>query len=209
MMWDVNKDKALWAHVLPFLGWLAVMLLPGEPTAWKYALRVLVGLSLLLILRPWRWYEPLRFRHVPMAILVGVIVFVAWIFIPSKHSESTGSIYDPAVCGWAMTLIRLAGSAFVISFIEEFFWRGFLYRWLIKPDFIHLDLGTFRSGMFLLVSLLFGIEHHEWLPGILAGLLYGGLLIKTRDIWAVGIAHALTNLLLAGYVIATGRYYFW
>ena len=133
--------------------------------------------------------------------------------IPEGYMAAAGSaignFYAPAVCGWPLTLVRLAGSAFVISIAEEFFWRGFLYRWIQNIDFLKIDPGKLAWPAFLGTAALFGAEHAEWLAGVLCGLAYGWLYVRTRDIWAVSIAHAATNLLLGLYVLASGAYQFW
>jgi uncharacterized protein len=97
----------------------------------------------------------------------------------------------------------------VIAVIEEFFWRGFLYRWLLGREFLKVDLGRFNAVLFIAVAVLFGIEHDRWLAGIVAGAAYGLLLLRTRDIWAVAAAHGVTNFLLGWYVLATGAYELW
>ena len=223
---------ALAAHVLPFFAWIAVMSLLGEPAGWKYAVRTFVCLALLLGLRPWRWYGPLRLRHVPAAVGVGALVFVVWVagetelaarwpwfqhvyrmlntMPPWKAPElTTTSVYAPEVCGWGLTVLRLLGSACVISFIEEFFWRGFVYRWFIHQDFLSVDPGRMQRPVFWLVAVAFGLEHSQWMAGLAAGAAFGWLMIRTRDIWAAGVAHAVANLLLGIYVIVTGKYQFW
>ena len=125
------------------------------------------------------------------------------------EGTAVGNFYAPSVCGWGYTLVRLAGSAFVISVIEEFFWRGFLYRWIQKIDFLDVDPGKLAWPAFLGTAALFAAEHTEWLAGLACGLVYGWLYIRTRNIWAVCIAHATTNLLLGLYVLGTGAYQFW
>jgi CAAX prenyl protease-like protein len=97
----------------------------------------------------------------------------------------------------------------VIAVIEEFFWRGFVYRWLQKQAFLEVPLSAFRLGYFVVVVLLFGVEHDRWVVGILAGIAYGVLLLKTRDIWATAIAHGVTNLVIGVYVLLTGYHHFW
>lgn len=129
-------------------------------------------------------------------------------YAPAAGS-AVGNFYAPSVSGWGVALVRLVGSAFVISIIEEFFWRGFLYRWIQKVDFLSVDPGRLAWPAFLLTALIFGAEHTEWLAGIVCGLIYGYLYLKTRDIWAACIAHCVTNLLLGLYVLATGSYQFW
>ncbi|MBN1269043.1 MAG: CAAX prenyl protease-related protein [Kiritimatiellae bacterium] len=228
---EVDARRAMWAHVVPFAAWLAILTLL-EQTAWTYALRSAAGLGLLLALRPWRWYARPSLRNMPAAVAVGVLVFIVWVLPESRwlarwpaladlylklgvlppwetFQAPETSPYAPAACGWALAMVRLAGSAFVIAVIEEFFWRGFLYRWLLGKDFLGVDLGTLRWPMLLLVSVLFGFEHDRWLVGIVAGLAYGLLAIRTRDIWAACTAHVVTNLLLGIYVLAAGAYGFW
>ncbi|MBC8453626.1 CAAX prenyl protease-related protein [PVC group bacterium] len=193
------------------------------------------GILMLAYLKPWRWYSRLNLQHIVPALLIGILVFVAWVGlettwigekIPSVQSaylrfgldifhfgqmppaiECTP--YAPSVCGWHLALIRLLGSAFVIATIEEFFWRGFLYRMFIDQSFLKVDIGRFVLIPFILVCLFFGLEHTRWIAGIFAGVAYGYLIIRTRDIWAGIIAHITTNFLLGIYVLMTGSYQFW
>lgn len=207
----------------------------GLSAAWQYAIRTAVCGALFLAFRPWRWYPRLSLRHVPLSLLIGVFIFFVWV---GPESETMGRIaptlkalyvkycvgflglvsrdvpeippYSPAVCGWPLAIVRLIGSAFVIAFIEEFAFRGFLYRWAIRGDnFLKIDPGTVDGTMFLLVAATFALEHNEWVAGLVCGLAYGWLFIQTRDIWAAGLAHMTTNLLLALYVFKTGQWQFW
>ncbi len=126
-----------------------------------------------------------------------------------RAAALAGSVYSPAVCGWPLTLVRLAGSAFVIAVAEEFFWRGFLCRWIQNIDFLDVDIGKFAPFAFFVTVALFGAEHTEWLMGALTGVLYGLFFLRTRDIWAAAVAHVTTNLLLGVYVLVFGAYQFW
>ncbi len=220
------------AHVVPFAAWLALIYLPGSPSGWTYAVRAAAGLILFLGLRPWRGYAPLRARNLVPAAWVGVLVFAVWVLPETGWAARWPALqefylkyavlpwgrlpeavspppYAPETCGWPLAIVRLLGSAFVISFIEEFFWRGFIYRWITARDFRSVDLGVFVRNAFFITALLFGLEHDRWLVGVLAGLAYGALAVKTRDLWAAGMAHAITNFLLGLYVLAAGHYGFW
>jgi uncharacterized protein len=223
---------AVWSHALPFAAWLALMAAPGLSPAWNYALRTVVCFALWVWLSPSRWYARPRICILPPAFLVGVAVFVVWVLPESSWIERWPAFRDfylrwavlplgkipvppaefpfaPEVCGWPLALVRLAGSALVIAPIEEFFWRGLAYRWLIGKEFTKIDLGTLRWPILLAVSLCFGLEHDRWLAGIFAGLAYGLLMIRSRDIWAAITAHVVTNFLLGLYVLAIGAYRFW
>lgn len=227
-----DHRRAIIAHVAPFAAWILILSIMGEPAGWKYAVRTVCVLALFLVLRPWRWYPRLQVRHLPAAFGLGLAIFVVWVAGESRLSGSLPGLqeaylrwgtmppwavpqwpatepYSPAVAGWPLTLIRIAGSAFVIAIIEEFFWRGFLYRWLANPSFLEEDLLRPRWSIFIIVAIAFGLEHTRWLVGIVAGLGYGWFYLRTRDVWAVAIAHMITNLVLGVYVVITGRYAFW
>ena len=207
-------------------------MVPGLPPAWNYALRSVVCLALFVWLCPSCVYESPRVRNLPLAFVTGIVVFLLWVLPESEWAARWPAVRDlylrwavlpfgripdpvtvfpfaPEVCGWPLALVRLAGSALVIAPIEEFFWRGLAYRWLIGKEFTKVDLGTLRWPILLAVSVCFGLEHNQWLVGICAGLAYGLLMIRTRDIWAAVVAHVVTNFLLGLYVLATGAYGFW
>lgn len=232
---------ATWGHVAPFVFWIACIFLVGQfaladdstVRAWVYAAQTFGGLALFLYFRPWRWYPRLDVNNLPLALAVGLVVFVIWV-LPEAHwlgdrfpawrqfylqiailppwsipDPVESSPFAPAVAGWPLVMIRIAGSAFVIAIIEEFFWRGWLYRWLLGRNFLKVDLGTWHTGVFLAVSAVFAVEHMQWAVGFIAGIAYLWLMIRTRDIWAAAIAHVLTNFLLGIYVVAFEKYEFW
>ncbi len=218
-------------HILPFAAWMGLLFSTGESAGWKYAIIAVICAGLFLFLRPWRTYRPLQVQHVLPSVAVGVLVFAVWVVMESPLLSALPAVqdaylryavmpfgslpdvpdiypYDPAVAGWPLSLMRLAGSAFVIAVIEEFFWRGFLYRWMLKKEFVQAE-PLFQMTAFVLVSVCFGFEHNRWLVGIFAGLAYGWLYIKTRDLWSAALAHVLTNLILGVYALATQQYAFW
>ncbi len=225
------SNRAMWAHVLPFLAWVVVMELPFAPP-WRYAAQVAAGAGLFAWLRPWRYYGAFSIPRLPAAVAIGAAVFAIWVLPESRwfshfprlqelyllygirpfgviSGVPASNPYAPEACGWGLSLVRLAGSAFVISVLEEFFWRGFLYRWLVQRDFTALDPRVRHAWAFAVMALLFGFEHDRWLAGVIAGLAYGALYVRTRDVWAVAMAHVTTNLLLGLYVLACGEYRFW
>ncbi|HEU5117930.1 MAG TPA: CPBP family glutamic-type intramembrane protease, partial [Isosphaeraceae bacterium] len=58
----------------------------------------------------------------------------------------------------------------------------------------------------LITSALFALAHPEWLPALLTGLLWAGLLWWSRSVLACVLSHATANLGLGLYVLATGEW---
>lgn len=127
-----------------------------------------------------------------------------------EEGEHAGlHVYDPRVTGLFNFWIHMLGTSVIIAIIEEFFFRGFLYRWMLGSPFFKVDAGRLHWPMLMAISVFFGIEHFEWMAGIICGIVFGLLYIKTRDIWAAIIAHGTTNFLLGLYVIKYNAYQFW
>ncbi len=207
-------------YVFPFL--LFVVLtgitpyIPGK-VLYGYPLKtILVTISVILF---WPYYAEIKQKAKPLdmflAFLIGAVVFVVWIFDPAwyPHLGESQSFnpWQEIEIPWAYIWIsfRILGASILVAIIEELFWRGFLLRWLIQEDYQSVPLGAFTWRSFWISSILFGVEHHEWLVGIIAGMLYALLLYRTKNLLTCILAHGLTNYMLAMYVLSTGNWYFW
>ena len=101
-------------------------------------------------------------------------------------------------------MIRCLGAAVMVPIAEELAFRGYLINRLgawsesfnlqIDPRLLPLALST----------ILFGLLHSAWMAGMLAGLVYGLVRYHRDSVTDAIIAHAITNALLSGYVIAFG-----
>lgn len=211
------------ASFLAFIGVMAVEKLTGLPTAWLYPLRVLVVTAVLLA------YSRAPLAHRParplFSVLLGAAVFVLWIgpdvvFGPAyRHfwlfengiTGKAASSIPTALRGslWFLAL-RTASCALLVPPVEELFWRGWLMRWLINPDFQKISLGTYQAGAFWMVALMFAAEHGPyWEVGLATGIIYNWWMLRTRNLTDCIIAHAVTNGLLSAYVLATGQFQYW
>jgi CAAX prenyl protease-like protein len=161
------------------------------------------------------WSDLARGKSSAVAVIVGIITCVMWVLTDwTLNLTGASQGFDPGLLPQGavrilMTLTRVAGAVLVVPLMEELFWRSFLLRYIIDPDFDSVPIGRFTWGSFLCTTLLFGLEHHLVLAGMIAGAVYSALLYKTRSITHCVLAHAVTNLALAGYVLYSGRWYFW
>ena len=177
----------------------------------------LVALALAVL---WRHYTELKtyglpLRHLLLSIVVGIVVLVLWVNLDAGWMllGEAGEGFNPAdesgQIDWLLVGFRIAGAALVVPIMEELFWRSFIQRWIRQSDFLNLDPARIGLNALLIASALFAVEHLQWLAGLIAGLAYGWLYIRTRNLWAPIIAHAVTNGMLGAYVTMTGRWSFW
>jgi uncharacterized protein len=150
-----------------------------------------------------------------LSIVVGIAIFFLWINM-DFHFATIGKPhgFDPSIFAGdiarnTITAARLVGAVFVVPVMEELFWRSFLIRYIISPDFNGVPLGRFTWSSFLITGLFFGLEHNYFLAGIIAGSAYNLLLYKTGSISQCILAHGVTNLFLGIYVITSCQWQLW
>lgn len=196
---------------------------PAGETDWRwiYALRTIaVGAAVAVF---WRQYEELRSAPRMIAfdwaasLVVGGAVFGLWIVMDKGWmviGSSPSGGFDPRQYGsdalhWPLTLLRVIGLAVVIPVVEELFWRSFLMRWFERTDFLAVRPTEVGAQAFMITAALFAVEHTQWLAGLMAGVAYGWLYIRTGKLWAPVLAHATTNGLLGAWILATAQWHFW
>ncbi len=196
-----------------FAGLTGLQGLVPDGVAWVYPAKTVLTVLLIVALRPWLVAEG-SWRLVAASAL-GLVVLVLWV-LPEGHYPllEQPKPFDPfehysRSTAFVWIGFRILGTALVVPIAEEYFWRGFLIRWLVKADFRSVPLGTFTWFSFLGTSLLFAVEHIQWLPGLAAGVLYNLLWYRTKSLKACIWAHGVTNLGLAIWVLTTGQWVFW
>jgi CAAX prenyl protease-like protein len=222
-------NHAAWLRIVPFGAYLLFIVIgdvlerlgaSAGVLRWLYPVKI--GVVTLLLALFWRHYRelfepPVRSRlslgRAAVAAAVGVLVLVLWIRLDTGWMVvGTASGYDPHVDGAidpVLVAIRIAGAALVVPVMEELFWRSFMMRWIVSPDFETVDPSQLGLKACLITILLFGIEHNLWLAGIVAGAAYAGLYILHRNLWSPILAHAVTNGMLGVWVVWTGNWSFW
>lgn len=212
-------------YVLPFavfIAFLAIQRYAPLPPHADLIVRTIV-LSGVLLFASRRVIDSHVWQPGP-SILLGIAVFAIWIapdllFPAYRHHwlfenpvlGTLGSTFDPSLRhdGLAIAL-RFFRAVVLVPVIEELFWRGWLLRWLINPHFEDLPRGAYTAGSFWIVAVLFASEHGPyWDVGLIAGVLYNWWMIRTKSLGDCIVAHAVTNLCLSVYVIASGQWQYW
>ena len=123
--------------------------------------------------------------------------------------ESARVFREGSALAWFALCLRVFGMTFVVPPLEEAFYRSFLYRYLVKLDFLQMPLNRMHGLSFVVTSVAFGLVHHQWLAGILCGLdSHQFLVIRKGRLGDAMTAHAITNFLLAVWVIWKGDWKF-
>ena len=219
---DANHRDIL-RSVAPFATWIVLQsVLPA--TAWAYAVRTAATATVgLICLKGTRIGLNFRLGGCTWGLLAGLLVWALWVLPESctwyrtylcwplgtsDAVRTEASPYDPAVCGWTLTCLKLFGSAFVIAPVEEVFFRSFLYRRLQAADFRAVPLSRFDLSSFLWMIFLFTLEHDRPVVAAIAGAAYGLLAIRF-GLGSAIVAHVVTNLALGLHVIYWGEWWFW
>ena len=220
------------AYIAPMLVFLVFTWLGTNETAKKlvphayeisYVVKTVVVAALLVMLR--RHYTKVRWNYWWLGVIVGVIGIFQWVpmqlwlqnnfgfFKPPGPGEVFNPYRDIASgdARLAFLGVRVVGAVLLVPIMEELFWRDYLWRQILAPnDFKLASVGEWGVTPFLVVSAAFAFVHGNWwLTSIVWALMIGALLVYTRSLGACVVAHAVTNLLLAAYVLRTQDWAFW
>lgn len=195
-----------------------------------YAFKIALTVTAMALV--WPGYRQFAFRPSPLSLVVGVVGVVLWIALVKLRLEF--DLLKPLGLGWLLDFgeraafnplanwpdepaaaygflaLRFFGLALVVPIIEEFFLRGFVMRFVIETDWWKVPFGTLTPAAIAAGTLVPVLLH----PGeILAAAVWFSLvtwlMAHTKNIWDCVAAHAVTNLLLGVYVVATGEWHFW
>jgi uncharacterized protein len=203
----------------------------AQPELWIYPVQAVVCFALILF-----WWRHYGFRRpsvsaVAWGVGIGVIGIALWI-LPSVLSQRTGFVslwlgcvnraedgFDPDVfsrdsAAWWLTVgLRLARMVLVVPFVEEVFWRSWLWRTLAEKNqrWERLPIGFTSVKALILTSLAMASAHAtpDKLACVIWALLVGWVVMRTKSLAACVIVHATSNLVLGAYILATRQWGLW
>jgi len=186
---------------------------------------VIVGTTMLMILA-FAGYFKAPFKISGLSFLIGFVGFFVWVGLIELdrnflHLGELLNAHRPAfnpfdelksnpTWMWQFMAIRFTGLVIIVPFIEEFFLRGFLMRYIDDPDWDEIPLGLATEKAILGV-VAYGIVAHLGEPLAAAAWfsMVTWLYLRTKSIWDCVVAHAVTNLLLGIFVCWSGKWYLW
>jgi CAAX prenyl protease-like protein len=197
-----------------------------------YTVKIALTIAAMIYVLP--GYREFPFRISPLAVVVGVVGVVLWIWICSLRLEPkllaplgmeglVGGLgerpsFNPfeqlkATPAWMYTFIaiRFIGLALVVPVIEEFFLRGFLMRF-VQDDaaWWQVPFGKVTTLAVVVGTAVPMLMHPaELLAAFVWFSLVTWLMVRTKNIWDCVAAHAVTNFLLGVYVVTQHQWQLW
>ena len=224
------KDLLNRYPVLPWIAPFAVFMLLlatapylpfGQP--WESVFRVSV-LGAVIILTSGSLLRTLRVQHWMGSVLLGIAVCALWVapdqLIPGWRShwlfqnsitgKISNSIAPADLANPLVVTLRIIRATLLVPILEELFWRGWLPRWVVNPDWKTVPLGRYTTTAFVATAVLFAMEHSPyWEVGLLCGLIYNWWFWRTKSLGDIILVHAVTNGALSAFVFLTGKYEYW
>ncbi len=195
----------------------------------NYILRLIIGVGVMAW--AWKWYCPLKgpgslLRSVLTGIVAGVIGLILWILLLTPFADPVNS--EP----WTTSefILRLLSAGLLVPVFEEILMRGFVFRLAFQwgearrqkvdtPLQVSLDEksindvppGAWSWSAVIISTIVFASGHHfyEWPASIAFSLLMTLLWVLRKDLIVCIVAHSVTNILLAVYVLKTNSWYLW
>ncbi|MDA0831757.1 MAG: CAAX prenyl protease-related protein [Planctomycetota bacterium] len=170
----------------------------------------------------WSW------RGIGLGVVAGVAGVILWVGLCHLNLEGRINEYLPdgmrmaervGYNPWeevetrfgqiAFLCVRLAGMVLLVPLIEELFWRGCIWRYIQNENFTAVPWGVPSRASIIGVTILFASTHTEYITAIAWCSLINVLFITSRNLWSCVVAHAVTNLLLAAYILQSGHWELW
>jgi CAAX protease family protein len=221
-----------WNQKYPWIGYVApfglFLILLELVRWWPIAARFDAPVRALILAAVCAFFWPsdisIRPSHAFASTVGGIVVFCIWIapdvlfpvyrasplfsnsILGYPHgSMSAADLQSSSILTWRT--VRAVG---IVPVIEELFWRAWLMRRLINPDFQRVPLGTYTPFPFWCTALLFASEHGPyWDVGLAAGVIYNFWMVRTKSVGDCILMHAVTNGALCAYIIFKHQWQYW
>jgi exosortase E/protease (VPEID-CTERM system) len=207
------------AYLMPLLAILVAAMISRAASAqfeWLYPVRFFAAVAVL-----WHYrseYTRLDWRFSWVSLLIGSAAFGMWLALDlmlSKQSDNAGVGLTLALASRSARIswitCRTLAAVITVPIAEELAFRSFLMRRIVSPAFASVKGQSVTLLAVLISSIAFGVLHGDrWLAGMIAGLLYAfAFLRRGGKIGDAVAAHAMTNTMLAGYVLLWGKWSLW
>lgn len=191
------------AQIFPFIVFMASALLAStfaESPSVIYPLRALAMAAGLGIF--WPYLKALPWRLDGLSIGAGVAIAALWVVTAPAQTEPLAIV---GVTGGVLVfwvVMRVIGTSILVPIIEELFFRGYLMDRLAGPG------GAVRIAIAIgVTSGFFALLHDRWIEAAMAGVIFGLLVMRSKNITDAIVSHAVANGLIAAWALLTGAWH--
>lgn len=225
-------SRRMQAYVVPFVVFMLFLAVPGWVGPWLKSWSPLLSEHPKLLVWPvqtlscavlliwyWREYDWGARLQPLLAVGAGVLSLAIWLapayLMPGAAPRVAGfnpTVVEGAPLLWWLTVIaRFFRLVIVVPLVEEIFWRGFLMRYLINPEFDKVKMGAYGHISFWAVAGLFALGHDQadWVAAFIVGAVFNLVAVRSKSLVTCVLTHAVTNAFLGAYIMATQRWGYW
>lgn len=176
------------------------------PRDWGIA--TLVGIvGIVAWIAPYHFFEDIMFYQIP-------IFGNENIYLSLTFGDKGDPTYQPFVTlaqQWQIpfVIVRIFGAVVAVSFFEELMTRSLIPRFIVDEKYKNVPIGYYSRLAFLIALGFFVLSHPWWFVALIWGLMIFWLYYYCKNLLLCVWAHAVSNALLAVYVLQTGNYYLW
>jgi CAAX prenyl protease-like protein len=192
-----------------------------------YTVKIVLTVAAMIFV--WPGYRKFAWRlNWTLPLAVGIFGAVAWIGLANlQHAvlaqadsgwlKSLGArsafnpleeLKDQSLLAYGFLAVRFFGLVLVVPVIEEFFLRGCVMRYVVSERFWEVPFGNVNRAAVIAGTLIPVLMHPQ--EALAAAVWFSAVtwsMIRTRNIWDCVLAHAITNLLMGIYVVASGQWW--
>jgi len=136
-----------------------------------------------------------------------------WLGVDARRDGFNPTIFHDQAAWWTAVLLRFLRAVVVVALVEEIFWRGFLMRFVSdwEGDYWKQPFGRAHWTSYVIVTGAFMIAHApvDYAGAFVYGSLTYVLCVWSKNLGACVVMHAVANLLMGLYILATGKYGLW
>jgi exosortase E/protease (VPEID-CTERM system) len=223
-----GESPAIRAYLIPFLAILTAAFVSKASSGnfeWLYSLRFFAAAIALCYFWPelkkldWRfgWFGPVAGAAVFLMWIAPAWIALMWLGhqpVASPLGAELAALTRTA--RWAWIAFRVLAAVVTVPIAEELAFRGYLARRFVSREFDSVSFSSLTLVAISLSSVVFGLEHMknlmDWqhlLLGTVAGLAFAAALRWRGRMGDAVVAHAVSNLLLAAWVLGLGDWAQW
>lgn len=177
-------------------------------STWKVLVGAVMGaIGIGIWLLPTQLYEWWEITEEPES------GWMKWMGILPRREGFDPGVFESPAAWWTATILRFIRAAIVVAFVEELMWRGFLMRFILKPDgnYWNVPFGTFSWKSYLIVTTLVVLVHNpaDYAAAFVWGTLMYSVAVWTRSLLACVVMHGVANFLMGWYALSFEKYGLW